>query len=101
MHREAKLPMLRARRDYHLKLMAFKRVHAGDKYIKTCERATRATQAPLLFYHIIHCTAYEKSPQVASGQIWNELPPDVRSLNILNEFKSKAKIVMESTIPKV
>ena len=98
-HKLAKLPLLEHRRDYHLKLMAFKRVQSGTKYTKACQRQTRATQAPILFYHIIHCAAYAKSPQVVSGQIWNELPHEVRCLEVLSEFKAIAKCVLEQSIP--
>ena len=98
-HGAAQLPLLNDRRDYHVKLLAHKRVYSGKDNTRAVERVTRANQAPLLFYNIIHTTSYEHSPQVRCGQMWNDMPPEIRLIESVEEFKTKAKEVLDATVP--
>ena len=97
-HRKAQLPTLEMRRRYHVDLYAFKRaqqpyflIHPG--------RNTRLNQGPILYYPIIHCTAFEKSPLVVCAQRWNSLDIDMRNSVNLDAFKSKARNTLDATIP--
>ena len=100
-HAEAELPLLSDRRIYHIRLLAFKRVHKGKEYIQSVTRTIRANVAPLLKYLIIHATSYEHSPEVICAQVWNRQPPNVRMVETIGEYKSLAKDVLVGLIPKI
>ena len=97
-HQSAAIPMLDKRREYHTRIYGFKRVqHEEFKNIRP--RNTRSAVSPLLKYHLIHATSYEKSIEVHVAQTWNKLPPNVRDTETISQFKKLMKVMLDSTIP--
>ena len=98
-HQETNLPMLIERRNYHARILGFKRSKFPTKCVSV-NRQTRANQAPLLKYHLIHCAAYERSIEVDVSRKFNKLSPVIRSIDTIAEFKREMKIILKNTIPK-
>ena len=97
-HRKAQLPTLENRRVYHVDLYAFKRSQ-NRNFLKIPSRNTRLNQGPILNYPIIHCAAFEKSPLIVCAQRWNSLDTDLRNSENLVVFKSRARKILDDTIP--
>ena len=97
-HQEASMPTLEKRRLYHTQLYGFKRSKLNS-FIDVRPLPTRAADAPLLMYHLIHTASYERSIEVNVSQTWNKLPPIVRQTETLSEFKSLMKESLKDSIP--
>ena len=97
-HQETNLPVLRERRNYHARILGFKR----SKFPTNCiniNRHTRANQTPLLYYHLVHCAAYERSIEVDVSRKFNKLSPVLRSIDTIAKFKKEMKSILNNTIP--
>ena len=96
-HKTTNMPLLKDRREYHMKLLAFKRAQI-PKYRRTVTRATRLADGPVLMYYTIHSNAYEHSVEVQCAWSWNAIQPYLRNIETIDEFKNLAKIVLQDTI---
>ena len=98
-HQEANLPMLCDRRTYHAQIQGFK-FSNDQKKCATNPYRTRAFEAPILKYNIIHTASYQRSIEVYVSQEWNELKADLRNSESISVFKKAAKELLQAKIPK-
>ena len=97
-HQVANIPKLEDRRVYHQRVYGYKRAQ-NPQYIDNRLRVTRAAQAPVLFYSLIHAASYERSIEVSVARAWNDLHHTVRNTENISQFKALMKVLLEQTIP--
>ena len=98
-HALAYLPTLAERRKAHIKIYAYKRSRQ-QRFIVKPVRNTRLNEGPVLKYMTIHCSAYEKSPEVSCAQAWNAQKANIRLTDTLVTYKNLVKQTMLDTIPE-
>ena len=75
-------------------------LYTGQAYCAINPYRTRAFDAPILKYNIIHTASYKSSIEVYVVQTWNALDPDMRNAESLSEFEKLAKAMLQERIPK-
>ena len=75
--------------------------HCNVHLLHGREIRTRAHDAPLFNVIIPRCEAFKRSVGYFGAVGWNELPPNVRNLNTLLEFKNFQKKQMLSPLSRI
>ena len=91
--------MLDQRRIYHARVQGYKLTKHHENCAINPYR-TRAFEAPVLKYNVIHTAAYERSIEVFVAQTWNALEPEMRNAESLSDFKKMAKKMLNNQIPR-
>ena len=85
------------RRKAHTKICAYKRSQQ-ERFIVKAARNSRLNEGRVLKYMTIHCSAYEKSPEVTCAQSWNAQKAHIRLTDTLIAYKNLVKQAMLDTI---
>ena len=92
-HRLAKVPMLRDRREAHVLNFMYKR-KSNVSLLNNREIRTRAHDAPLFEVIVPRCEAFKRSVGYSGAICWNNLAPNIRNIISYGEFKHKQKLRM-------
>ena len=99
-HKLANVPFLKDRRRAHVMNFMYGR-KSNVHLLNRREIRTRAHDAPLFNVIIPRCEAFKRSVGYSGAVGWNELPPNVRNLNTLVEFKNLQKKKMLNPLSRI
>ena len=90
LHQSAQIPLLRMRREVHLKMFMFKSKTNIDRLSMRNIR-TRLHDAPVFEMIKPTCEKYKSNVYYKGAILWNTLPVHIRNILTYEEFKSRQK----------
>ena len=92
-HREAKLNLLKDRRDSHLVTLMFQRAY-DTEYVDDRELPTRLHDNKTLTVPRPNNSVFTKSVCFRGATMWNDLDPSFKQISNIKSFKAKQKILL-------
>ena len=96
-HREAKLNLLKDRRDSHLVTLMFQRAY-DTEYVDDRELPTRLHDNKTLTVPRPNNSVFTKSVCFRGATMWNDLDPSFKQISNIKSFKAKQKILLRHKI---
>ena len=94
LHSETNTLLLDKRRELQLIIAIFKAVHNNRIKLKENVRNLRMFDGPVVQIEHPNTTSFMKTPMYMGGELWNNLPANVRNMQNIDEFKRTIKSLL-------